>query len=144
MAACGAAVEEKKVDEVVDEKKGDEDLKKVVTIKWGRTRMWGRLCYTSSRGLRNLFKKVNALSWVSKTIPDTPASGSGWGKHESNYHLKEEDKDYGIELSIDGVVIHEWTWRDQSEASGKELSKERWEDGFLANVYNKFPALKNA
>jgi len=132
-AACAAEVEEKKV---------DEDTKKIVTIKWGRTLMWGRLCYTTGYGLDDLFKKVNALPWVSKTLPATPTNSSGWGKNDKDYHL-EASKDYYIELHIGDKLIHEFKWNDQKEAGTKTLSKERWEDGFLAAVYSEFPNLKD-
>jgi len=80
------------------------------------------MCYTSGYGLDSIFTKLQKLDWV-KLKQTVPASGNGWGKNSKEHHLK---KDYAIEISINGTVVHEWTWKNQSEAGAKEVNKKYW------------------
>jgi len=85
------------------------------------------MCYTSSYGLDSIYTKLQKLDWVKEIKPAVPTSGNGWGKNFKDYHLK---KNYAIELSINGKLVHEWTFKNQSEAGAREVDKKYW-DAFL-------------
>lgn len=83
------------------------------------------MCYTSSYGLDDVFRKVKKLDWVKEVKPDVPTSKNGWGKRSSDYHL---NKDFGIQLKVDGTVVHEWKWENQREAGSKSVPDKYWDE----------------
>merc|ERR1711933_360610 len=80
------------------------------------------MCYTSSYGLDDLFAKVEKLDWVKEAKPK-PSKDNGWGKNFSKNHL---EKDFGIQIKVDGEVVHEWTWDGQKEAGLKSVPDKYW------------------
>jgi len=83
--------------------------------------------------LDDLFKKVSELAWVAETKPTVPSKSNGWGKNDKDYHLAEGDKDFSIELEVDGKKVFGWTWENQKEAGSKTVPAKYW-DGFLKAV----------
>lgn len=90
-----------------------------------------------------LFARVSKLSWVSRTLPAVPSSSTGWGKRDKDYHLTSGEKDYCIEMYVEGKLVTSWKWNDQREVSNKNLSDEKWKS-FIDGVTKEFPHLVGA
>lgn len=87
----------------------------------------------------DLFARAAKLPWVTKVQPAAPSSSNGWGKRAHDYHLSSPDKDYCIEIYVNGKLATSWKW-DQREVSAKSVKDERWQT-FLDGAAKEFPAL---
>jgi len=69
---------------------------------------------------------------VKKIQPEIPTSKNGWGcKPEKDFAAYHLDKNFAIEIHVDGSLVHEWEWKGQAEARLKSVPKKHW-DAFLA------------